>query len=43
HVTVDIPDLIEEFKSKYLEINFTILPHFGQSKTITDIILSDIQ
>tara|TARA_B110000046_G_C12823898_1_gene326563 strand:+ start:168 stop:524 length:357 start_codon:yes stop_codon:yes gene_type:complete len=43
HVTVDIPDLIVEFKSKYPKIKFTILPHFGQSKTITDIILSDIQ
>jgi sirohydrochlorin ferrochelatase len=42
HVTVDIPNLIEEFKSKYPKISFVILPHFGQSTTIKDIILSDI-
>lgn len=42
HVTVDIPDLIEKIKSKYPKTNFTVLPHFGKSKTITDIILSDI-
>ena len=42
HVTSDIPNVIEELKIKYLNIKFSILPHFGQSKTITKIILSDI-
>ena len=43
HVTYDIPNEIEKLKVKYPNIKFSILPHFGVSNTITQIILSDIR
>ena len=42
HVTTDIPDEIKELELKYKKANFKILKHFGQSKKINEIILSDI-
>ena len=41
HVTSDIPDTIKALKIKYHQVNFTMLPHFGESKKINEIILSD--
>ena len=41
HVTSDIPDEIETLKIKYPQVNITMLPHFGESKKINEIILSD--
>ena len=41
HVTSDIPDTIKELEIKYPQVNFTMLPHFGESKKINEIILSD--
>jgi len=41
HVTADIPNTVESLKEKYPHITFTILPHFGQSAKINEIILSD--
>ena len=43
HVTSDIPDTIKILKLKYPQVNFTILPHFGESKKINEIILSDTE
>jgi len=41
HVTSDIPNTIQTLKIKYPQVNFTMLPHFGESKKINEIILSD--
>lgn len=41
HVTSDIPDTIKTLKIKYPQVDFTMLPHFGESKKINEIILSD--
>ena len=42
HVTFDIPNMVKELKEKHQTTSFVLLPHFGQSKNVTDIILSDI-
>lgn len=42
HVLVDLPNIIEVFQRKYPSIEFNLLEHFGKSKRIEDIILSDI-
>ncbi len=42
HVVVDLPNIIEDLKRKYSDSNFILLPHFGKSKKIEDIILNDI-
>jgi sirohydrochlorin ferrochelatase len=42
HVTFDIPNIVKELKTKYHKTIFLILPHFGKSKSVTNIILSDI-
>lgn len=42
HVISDIPEIVEELKKEHLDIKFRLLPHFGQSKKIPDIILNDI-
>lgn len=42
HVTSDIPNTIKTLEIKYPLVNFTMLPHFGESKKINEIILSDI-
>ncbi len=42
HVIVDIPDIVEELKKEYPNIEFKILPHFGQSSKIVSIISQDI-
>ena len=41
HVTTDIPDAIQSLEKSYPQIKFTLLPHFGQSLKINQIILSD--
>jgi len=41
HVTSDIPKAIKELEIKYPKAIFTILPHFGQSNKINQIILAD--
>lgn len=43
HVTCDIPNKISLLAQKYKDVRFNILPHFGKSKSITRIILSDIK
>jgi len=42
HVISDIPTIVEDLKKEHLDIKFRLLPHFGQSKKIQDIILNDI-
>ena len=42
HVVVDVPNIIEDLKRKYTDVNFTLLPHFGKSKKIEEIILNEI-
>jgi len=42
HVLVDLPNLIDTFKKDYPQINFRLLEHFGKSRKIEEIILSDI-
>jgi len=41
HVTSDIPEEVNLLKEKYPNVKFTVLPHFGQSAKINEIILSD--
>ena len=43
HVTFDIPHIVEELKTKYHKTSFVILPHFGKSESVTDLILSDVK
>lgn len=43
HVIVDIPNQIENEKSKYPNIKFNLLNHFGSSSKIVDIIKNDVQ
>jgi len=43
HVTSDIPNIVKNLQLKYPKINLTLLPHFGKSKSVTDIILLDIE
>jgi sirohydrochlorin cobaltochelatase len=43
HVSVDLPIIINDLKKVYININFTLLEHFGKSNKISDIILSDIK
>lgn len=42
HVQIDLPNIINELKEKYPNIQFNLLNHFGKSEKIVDIILSDI-
>ncbi len=42
HVLVDLPNIIEDLKKEYPLIELKLLPHFGKSEKIKDIILSDI-
>ena len=42
HVTIDLPNIINSLKLKYSNINFKLLPHFGLSSNITDIIINDV-
>lgn len=42
HVVVDLPNIVEDLKKQYSDINFTLLPHFGKSSNIENIILNDI-
>jgi sirohydrochlorin ferrochelatase len=42
HVTIDLPNIINSLKLKYSNINFKLLPHFGLSSNITDIIINDL-
>ena len=42
HVLIDLPNIVNNLKKEYSDINFTLLEHFGKSKKIEDIILSDI-
>ena len=41
HVTADIPNEVDTLTKKYPQVTFTVLPHFGQSLKINQIILSD--
>ncbi|MGB1226498.1 MAG: sirohydrochlorin chelatase [Poseidonibacter sp.] len=43
HVLIDVPEIIDGLKKEYKDINFTLLNHFGKSKRIEEIILSDIE
>ena len=42
HVLVDLPKIVDELKNEHRNILFKVLPHFGQSEKIEDIILHDI-
>lgn len=42
HVVVDLPTIVEDLRKSYYDVNFVLLPHFGKSNKIEDIILSDI-
>lgn len=42
HVSIDIPNIIKELENKYQDASFTLLPHFGLSKNISNIICNDI-
>lgn len=42
HVVSDIPNIIKKFEKDNPTIKFDILEHFGKSKKIEEIILSDI-
>lgn len=42
HVTNDIPDIVNNLKSIYPNIKFSILPHFGLSDKISFIISKEI-
>lgn len=42
HVSVDLPDILNELKEEYPTIDFVLLKHFGSSDRISDIILDDI-
>ncbi len=41
HVLADIPNIIKEFKTNHKDIEFTVLPHFGQCNGVEDLILSN--
>lgn len=43
HVLIDIPEIIKKLQLEYKQIDFTLLPHFGSSSKIVDIILEDIK
>jgi len=42
HVQVDIPNIIKELQTLNSEVKFELLPHFGTSAKINDIIVNDI-
>lgn len=42
HVINDIPNIIQNLKEEYVDIEFNLLPHFGQSSKIVSIISQDI-
>ena len=42
HVVVDIPNIVKELKEEYPNIRFTLLPHFGLSKSISKIIATNL-
>lgn len=43
HVSADIPQTIERLRKLYPEVELRILPHFGGSSKITDMILNDLE
>ena len=42
HVSIDLPNILEALGVDYPNIEFTLLPHFGSSSKISDIINEDI-
>lgn len=42
HVSVDLPDIINDLKKTYPLIEFILLPHFGVSDKISGIIIEDL-
>lgn len=42
HVLVDLPNIVDELKKEYKNVDFKLLEHFGKSEKIHEIILSDI-
>lgn len=42
HVSVDLPDIINNLKKTYPLIEFILLPHFGVSDKISGIIIEDL-
>jgi sirohydrochlorin cobaltochelatase len=42
HVKDDIPSEIKQFKKRYPEVEFILLPHIGQCKGIEDLIISNV-
>ena len=43
HVLIDIPNKVREEENKYQDIEFKLLPHFGSSLKIFDIIENDVE
>ncbi len=41
-VSVDLPNILKELSTKHKNIKFHLLNHFGKSKKISDVILSEI-
>jgi len=39
HVVDDVPELVSEARSRYPEIEFTIMPYLGETEGIIDLIL----
>jgi sirohydrochlorin cobaltochelatase len=42
HVTIDIPDIVLNLRSVYIDMEIEVLSHFGSSKSIVSIISSDL-
>lgn len=42
HVLIDLPEIISQLEKTYPKVEFKLLEHFGKSKMIEEIILSDI-
>jgi sirohydrochlorin cobaltochelatase len=42
HVTIDIPNIVFNLRSVYIDMEIEVLSHFGSSKSIVSIICSDL-
>jgi sirohydrochlorin cobaltochelatase len=42
HVTQDIPEELENFRKKYPQVEFVLLPHIGQCVGIENMIISNL-
>jgi len=42
HILTDIPEIIEKLQEENKDIKLTLLPHFGKSEKIKNVVLEDI-